>query len=105
MNRILKFALVGIGVIIGLATVIVAYVTATFNPNDYKAEIIQMVKERTQRTLSIGGDIRLSFYPRIGAEVGRVSLSEVKGDSEFTSVESAHVSLALIPLLSKHLVV
>ena len=105
MNRILKFALVGIGVIIGLAAAIVAYVAATFNPNDYKAEIIQMVKERTQRTLSIGGEIRLSFYPRIGAEVGKVSLSEVKGDSEFTSVESAHVSLALIPLLSKHLVV
>jgi AsmA protein len=105
MNKILKFGLIGVGVIIGLAMAVVAYVAATFNPNDYKAEIIQIVKERTQRTLSISGDIRLSFLPRIGAEVGKVSLSDVKGDSEFASVESVHVTLELIPLLSKYLVV
>lgn len=89
--------MLGVGVIIGLVLVVVLYVAATFNPNDYKGKIIQAVKENTQRTLSIGGDIRLSFYPRIGAELGKVSFSDFRSDSEFASVESVHISLALIP--------
>ncbi|MBA3007538.1 MAG: AsmA family protein [Proteobacteria bacterium] len=105
MNKILKFCLLGAGVIIGLALVVVVYVVATFNPNDYKGKIIEAVKGSTQRTLSIDGDIKLSFFPKIGAELGKVSLSDFKSDSEFSSVENVHVSLALMPLLSRQVVV
>ena len=105
MNKILKFCLVGTGVIVGLAIAFSVYVAATFNPNAYKAEIIGAVKKDTQRILSIGGDIGLSFFPRIGVKLGRVSLSDFKSDTPFASVESARVSLALLPLLSRQLVV
>lgn len=105
MNKILKFGLVALGVIFGLAAAVAAFVVATFNPNDYKGHLIEAVRERTQRTLTIDGDIGLFFFPRVGAELGKVSLSDVGSDSRFTSVESARVSLALMPLLSRQVVV
>ncbi|MBU0665613.1 MAG: AsmA family protein [Proteobacteria bacterium] len=105
MKKIIKFCLLGAGVILGLAVAVVVYVVATFNPNNYKGKIIEAVKESTQRTLSIGGDIKLSLFPNIGAELGKVSLSDFKSDSEFSSVDNVHVSLALMPLLSRQVVV
>lgn len=101
-SRNILVALAGVIVLIAGAAAIVA---ATFNPNDYKPQLIRLVQENKQRTLTIPGEIRLSFFPKIGAELGRLSISEHKGSAEFASVESARVSLALIPLLSKQLVV
>ncbi|MFH2122219.1 MAG: AsmA family protein [Pseudomonadota bacterium] len=105
MKKIIKFCLLGAGVIIGLTVAIVVYVAVTFNPDKYKGKIIEAVNESTQRTLSIDGDIKLSFFPNIGAELGKVSLSDFKSDSEFASVDNVHVSLVLMPLLSKQVVV
>jgi len=80
-------------------------VAAAFNPNDYKAEIIRAVKDSKQRNLHLDGDIKLSFFPGIGANLGKVSLSEYNSDQQFASVETARVSLALLPLLRKQVVV
>ena len=84
---------------------VAAYIAATFDPNDYKPQIIRLVQEKKQRTLKLDGDIKLAFWPSLGADLGRLSLSEFKSDREFAAVESARVSLALMPLLSKELVV
>lgn len=84
---------------------VVAYVAATFNPNNYKPQVIQLVKDKKQRTLKLDGDIRLKFWPNIGADLGKASLSEFKSETEFASVENARVSLKLLPLLSKKVVV
>lgn len=82
-----------------------AYVVATFNPNNYKPQVIQLVKDKKQRTLKLDGDIRLKFWPNIGADLGKASLSEFKSEAEFASVENVRVSLKLLPLLSKKIVV
>ena len=105
MNKILKYGLIGTGAVIGVAVAGAAYIAATFNPNDYKAKIIQAVKDSKQRNLRLDGDIKLSFFPSIGANLGKVSLSEFNSDKEFAAVETARVSLALMPLLSKQVVV
>ena len=105
MNRILKRGLIGVGAAVGIVVVGIAYIAATFNPNDYKARIIQAVKDGKQRNLHLDGDIRLSFFPSIGADMGKVSLSEFNSDKEFAAVDSVRVSLALMPLLSKQVVV
>ena len=105
MNKILKYALLGVVAIVAVAVAGVAYVAATFNPNDYKSRIIKAVKDSKQRNLRLDGDIKLSFYPNIGASLSRVSLSEYWNDKEFASIESARVSLALLPLLRKQVVV
>ena len=105
MNKLLKYALFGVGGIVLLLVIVVAVVAATFNPNDYKPLAVKLVKEKKQRTLNIEGDIKLAFYPKIGANLGKVSLSEHNGDKEFAAMDGLKVSLALLPLLKKQLVV
>src|SRR3989338_473905 len=105
MNKILKYGLLGIGTVAGIAVAGAVYVAATFDPNDYKDQIIQAVKDSKQRDLRLDGKITLSFFPNIGANVGKVSLSEFNSDKQFAAVDSARVSLALLPLLSGQAVI
>jgi uncharacterized protein involved in outer membrane biogenesis len=105
MSKLIKYALYGIGTILVLVLMVVGYFTATFNPNDYKNEIIKLVKDKKERTLHIDGDIKLSYWPKIGADLGKLSLSEHNSDKEFASVNSVKVALAVMPLLKKELVV
>jgi AsmA protein len=105
MNKILKYVLLTVGGIGALLIAVAAYVAATFNPNDYKPQIVQLVKEKLNRTLKINGDIKLTFYPALGADLGGLSLSEHASEREFAAIEAARVSLQLLPLLSRELVV
>jgi len=103
--KILKIAVLAIAGLVILIGAVLAYVAATFDPNQYKPQIVQAVKERTQRTLKLEGDIGLSFWPSVGAKIGKVSLSERASDREFAAVEEVRVSLKLLPLLSRQAVV
>lgn len=105
MNKILKYSLFGLGGFLLLLLVAIAIVAATFDPNDYKPLVVQLVKDKKQRTLNIEGDIKLAFWPKLGADLGKISLSEHNSDKEFASVNGLKVSLALLPLLKKQLVV
>ncbi|UUZ46616.1 AsmA family protein [Massilia sp. B-10] len=78
---------------------------ATFDPNDYKDDIIRLVQAKHGRTLAIPGNIKLMFYPRIGANLGRVTLSERGGEDEFAAIDSARFSVALLPLLQRNIVI
>jgi len=105
MKNLLKYVLWGIGGIVILTLAVAAYFAVTFNPNDYKQQVIDLVKEKKERTLTLEGDIKLSFWPKIGADLGKISISEHKSDKEFASVNSVKVALAVMPLLKKELVV
>ncbi|MES2636417.1 MAG: AsmA family protein [Pseudomonadota bacterium] len=105
MNKFIKYALYCVGSIVVLALLVVVYFAATFNPNDYKDDIIKLVKDKKERTLNIEGDIGLSFWPKIGADLGKLSISEHKSDQEFASVNSVKVALEVLPLFKKQLVV
>lgn len=105
MNRILKYGLLATGAVAGIAVAGIVYVAVTFNPNDYKPQIIQAVKDSRQRDLRLDGDISLSFFPDLGANLSKVSLSEFKSAEEFAAIDSVRVSLAFMPLLRKHVVV
>jgi AsmA protein len=105
MARPLKIVLVVLGALLALAVVAAAIVAATFDPNAYKPQIVELVQRQHQRTLSIPGRIELSFFPRLGAALGQVQLSEHRSKTPFASVESARVSVALWPLLRREVVV
>jgi len=105
MNKILKYLLLTVGGIAAILVAVAAYVAATFNPNDYKPQIVRLVREDLDRTLKIDGDIKLTFYPTLGASLGGLSLSERASDKAFASVKAARVALQLLPLLSHELVV
>ncbi len=76
-----------------------------FNPNDFKPTIINLVQEKTGRTLTLDGDISMAFWPKLGIDLGRVSLTEQASQKPFATVARAKVSLAILPLLQKKLVV
>jgi AsmA protein len=63
------------------------------------------VKEQTGRTLKLQGDLKVAVFPSLGAEVARVTLSERNPAQEFVSLDSAHGSVALMPLLRGEVVV
>ena len=105
MKAIVKSVLWLLAGIILILAAAAAYIAATFDPNEYKPQIVQAVKDRTQRNLRLDGDIKLAFFPRIAATLGRVSLSERGSEREFAEVGDFRVALKLLPLLSKQVVV
>ena len=105
MNRILKYLLLVAGGIAAVLIAAAAYIAASFNPNDYKPQIVQLVKEKLDRTLGIKGDIKLAFYPALGADLGGLTLSEHASGKEFAAVDAVRVALQLLPLLSREVVI
>src|SRR5262245_30286660 len=99
MRKPVKYGLLGLGGLLVLVIVGVAVFAMTFDPNKYKGQIAAAVKEKTGRTLKLGGDLQLAFWPSLGAKVAGVTLSEKDGATEFLSLESAQVSVAVMPLL------
>jgi AsmA protein len=105
MNKPLKYGLLGLGTLVVVAIAGAAVFAMTFDPNRYKGEIERLAKEKTGRTLAIKGDIKLAFWPSLGAEVAGVSLTEKGSSQEFVSFDSAHTSVKLMPLLRGEYVV
>jgi len=83
----------------------VAVVMAKFDAGLIKGELTKVVQEQKQRSLKIDGDLELAFWPKLGVRVGKLSLSEHKSDKEFLALESARVSVAVMPLLSRQIVI
>lgn len=105
MRKSTKILLTVLGLIIAIPLIGAAIIAATFDPNDYKPMLVDLVKEKKQRTLSIPGELQLSFFPRLGIELGQTSLSERNSSETFASIERAKLSVELMPLFSGRLVV
>ncbi|HWA36814.1 MAG TPA: AsmA family protein [Burkholderiales bacterium] len=103
--RILKYALFGVVGLLVLLVAAIAIFAATFDPNKYKPQIEAAVKEQTGRTLKLQGDLKVAVFPSLGADVGNVTLSELNPAQEFVSLDSAHGSVALLPLLKGEVIV
>lgn len=105
MNKLLKYGLIVLAGVIVIVLAAAGFIASTFDPNAYKPQIIQLVQEKKGRILNLPGDIKLSFFPNLGLELGALSLSEHQSGQEFAAVDEARVSVAVIPLLRKEVVV
>src|SRR3954464_3599270 len=103
--RALKYVLIGAGGLLALVIVAVAMFVMTFDPNRYKSQIESAVKEKTGRTLKLQGDLKVAIFPSLGADVATVSLSEAGSEQQFLSLDSAHASVAVLPLLHGQVIV
>jgi AsmA protein len=103
-RTLLKSALLVSGALVLIIAGAIAYIVATFDPRDYQHHIVQLIKDKTGRTLELSGEVSLSFWPDLAVRLGRASLSERASDEPFANVESARVRLALVPLLSREIV-
>src|SRR5258708_439287 len=97
--KAIRYTLYGMGALLVLLVLGGVIFAMTFNPNRYKPEIERLVKEKTGRTLSLKGDLQVAIWPALGARVNGVTFSEHGSDQQFLAIDSAHASVALMPLL------
>lgn len=104
----MKVVKIGLYVLAGLVVAIAAVAAAILfglDAEKYKPELIAAVKARTGRTLSIGDPLRLSVFPKVGIAIGKVQLSSPDGSREFAKAGEIRASLAILPLLSRQVVI
>ncbi|HTD05364.1 AsmA family protein [Undibacterium sp.] len=103
MNKLVKIIGLSLLLIALLFGALLGYLAFGFDANQFKSQIVQLVKDKKQRTLSIDGQIKLSVFPSLGVDLGKTSLSAHASDANFATLKSAHISLALLPLLKKEI--
>lgn len=101
MNRALKWTLIGAGSLIALLVAALILAATLIDPNAYKPEIVQAVKDKTGRKLTFEGDLKLSVFPWIGVDIGGVEMGNAPGfgAKPFVKVGRTSVRLRLLPLL------
>ncbi len=105
MGKLLKIIFSLAGVLILLLLVAIVVLPMLVDPNDFKGQITQTVKDKTGRTLEIDGDISLSVFPWLGMDIGTTRLGNASGFDapHMASMEAVQVRVKLMPLLSKEL--
>src|SRR2546430_11661793 len=76
MKKPVKLLWLALGVVAALLVAGSLVFALTFDPNRYKDDIERMALERTGRTLRLQGELKLVFFPSLGAGVGGGTLSQ-----------------------------
>src|SRR3954465_16088191 len=103
--KILKYGLFALAGLLVLGLGVVVVFALTFDPNRYKGQVEAAVKDKTGRTLKLQGDLKVAFFPSLGADVGKASLSEHGSEQGFLALDAAHASVAVLPLLHGEVIV
>lgn len=91
--------------LVSLVVILAVGIGVFFDPNAFKPQIIDKVGEATGRTLTIDDEIDWSLYPKVGLQLGGVSLGNLPGQDlpPMLAVEQVNVGVNLLPLLSRDL--
>jgi len=102
VKKTLKILGLTLAVLFGLLVAAAIILPFVFDPNQYKGEIIRLVKEQTGRDMKIEKKIGWSFFPRLGVEAGGLELSNAPGFGKepFAKIDAAGVHVEFLPLLS-----
>ncbi|MEW6331990.1 MAG: AsmA family protein [Pseudomonadota bacterium] len=102
MTKTLKILGLVVGGLIALLIVAAVTLSLLFDPNDFKDDIIKLVKDKTGRELRIDGKLGWSFFPWIGFETGKLELGNAPGfgTEPFARLDGAGAKVELLPLLS-----
>ncbi|MDB0064609.1 AsmA family protein, partial [Gammaproteobacteria bacterium] len=89
-------ALVALLIVVAAATIFLL----TFDANENKQSIADLVKEQTGRELVLDGDVGFSIFPQITITLGSAQLSNAEGFTAdvFAQVEKVMASVELLPL-------
>ncbi|MDO8290115.1 MAG: AsmA family protein [Parvibaculum sp.] len=98
MSRLLAIL---VGIIVLLVAVIVA-VPLLIPTSVYKQQVVNLVKTQTGRDLVIGGDVGLSFFPRLAVKVENVDLSNAPWakDKSMASMKELRAAIKILPLFT-----
>src|SRR5437763_15010072 len=78
----MKAVKIALGVLAGLFLLLLIagiLVAAFFNPNDYKGVAADAFTARTGRSLAVGQDLKLSFFPWLAVETGGITIGNAPG--------------------------
>jgi AsmA protein len=73
-----KFLKILLSLII-IIVIILAALPFVIDPNDYRDEIVEAVEKQTGRKLTIDGELKLSVFPWVGIEIGKMALGNAQG--------------------------
>ncbi len=101
MSRYASIFAAIIGGLIALFVIAAIAFFLFFDPNDFREEISQAVKEATGRDLVIDGEVDLQLFPWLAVEVGHATLGNAEGFGEepFAEFDRAELSVRVLPLL------
>src|SRR5712691_8237866 len=105
MKKPVKYIWLALGGVVAFLVAVVLVFALLVDPNRYKDDIERMARERTGRTLRLQGELKLAFFPSLGAGIAAVTLSERGSNREFVALQSAHASVKLMPLLHGQVIV
>jgi len=103
MEPVMKFLKWFFIAILAVSALLILYITLIFDPNDYKPKIIDLVKEKTGRELTINSKLAWTFFPRLGIKLGGITLSNPKGFTHpnMLSINEVVADVSLLPLLAQ----
>ncbi len=104
MNRLLNYSLVALAGTTMLVIGTIMYIVSTWDINNFKPLITQLITENKQREFKIKGDVKLALYPKLGINLSKISLSEYGYKKIFASAEQIHLSLSWPALFRKQLI-
>jgi len=102
MLKIFKWmlgAVVTLAVLLVLAALILPQI---IDPNDYRQQITELVKEQTGRDLTLDGDLSVSVFPWLGIRTQGLQFSQpAQIGGTMVSVDKAQLRVKVVPLFSK----
>ena len=101
MQKIIRYVLIGLAVVIILPIVAVGIFVAVFDANSYKQDVSSLVLEQTGRELQFQGDVSLMVFPSLGMQLGAMSFANAPGfgESPMLRIGAASISVDLLSLL------
>ena len=101
MQKLIRYVLIGVAVIVLLPIVAVGIFVAVFDANAYKQDMSSLVLEHTGRELQFQGDVSLTIYPSLGMKLGGLSFANAAGfgASPMVQIGEASISVDLLSLL------
>lgn len=86
---------------------VLAIVSISFfiDPNEYRGEISELVKNKTGRELDIKGDLSLSLFPWVGLTIGETTMSNARGfgSEPFAHFNKINIKVKIASLFSDKL--
>ena len=104
-KRLLKYLFYGVLNLVVLIAAAIIAVPLLVDENDIKAQIAETVKARTGREIQLGGELKVSVFPWLGAELSDVRLANAQGfaGENFASLKHLQVRVELLPLTRREL--
>jgi AsmA protein len=103
VSKATKTLWLGFFALLLIFTIAICALPFLIGPNNYKADIAALIKEKTGRDATFEGDIKLSLFPRVAINTGKITLSNKSGfqDRPFITVTKSDINIKLLPLLAK----